>query len=221
MNADSKRSEFIHLPKPGSFPQPANSRLTNRTGEVLPLDFRFFTRYSILRHESPADFHRLMLELHASYEPVSPAEELAVVQLTQIYWLLRRADTMEAAVYDSAIKQVRETAGDAHPAAALASTMLGFEESETELFRRRIRTQRRDLEEQAERCTNRILRLKTYREARELRMLRAQELRQRLSSRTPRAVPADAEQPRVYRIAGRNSRLASSPKPEGLGAGSP
>ncbi len=135
----------------------------------------FFAKYTILRHEKSKDFERLLQGLNESYEPQSPAEELSVLRLAQVYWRLRRVDTMEAAVYESQVEQARKQVPTAHPAAVLAAEYLCEDTPVLERFRLRMQKQREDMERQADRIATHLLRLKKEREGSEVRALRNRE----------------------------------------------
>ena len=141
------------------------------------LDHVFLSRYTIHRHESPADFQRLFREMVDTHQPQSRAEELTVLRIAQSLWQIRRMDAMEMAVSDSTVEQVRATAPSAHPAAALAAAFLTAKPTLQTLFFDRLRNYRRTHEETLDRLENRLLRQQSHRQASALRATKHKILR--------------------------------------------
>src|SRR5690606_29086325 len=100
------------------------------------------TDYTILRGESRRAFDDLFRELRASYEPKSPAEELTVLRLAQVFCTLRRLDGIEAAVWESTIKQQQQIQPRIPNAAALALPFLDLDENQLTRFQKRMDTAR-------------------------------------------------------------------------------
>ena len=152
-------------------PSPPRGPLDDRR---LPasLDHVFLSRYTIHRHESPADFQRLFREMVDTHQPQSRAEELTVLRIAQSFWKIRRIDAMDMAVADSTVEQVRATASSAHPAAALAAAILTAKPTLQTLFFDRLRSHRRTHEETLDRLENRLLRQRSHRQAGALREAR-------------------------------------------------
>lgn len=148
-----------------------------RAGETL--DFRFFAHYTVLRHERPEDFEKLVLEINASYEPKSRAEELTVFRMAQVFWLLRRLDAAENAVYASLAELAKQRDELATGTGATAAFFLKPDESVEARFARRMLSYRALHETTLDRLTGQLLRLKTYREAAGLRAVKADLMRTR------------------------------------------
>ena len=122
----------------------------------MRLDTAFFSKYTVLRHENPKDFSHLLAELTSIYEPQAQAEELQVLRMAQAHWNLRRIDTMQTAVLDSTVDQIRSIIPDAHPAAAIASKFLGKEPSDQVWFLDRMHHYRKFHDEYLDRQENRL-----------------------------------------------------------------
>ena len=167
-----------HLPElpPGTPAPPAPTSAPKR------LDAVFLSRYTIHRHESRRDFEHLFREIVASHEPQSRAEELTVLRIAQAFWQIRRLDTMEMAVSDCTVDQVRAANPGTHPAAALATTFLREKPSLQKLFFDRLRIYRRTHEEALDRLENRLTRQQQNRRSNQARESQSQKRR----SRTPK-----------------------------------
>lgn len=146
-----------------------------RAGEAI--DYRFFSRFAILRHERPGDFQTFLLEINRSYEPRSRAEEFTVFRMAQDFWLLRRLDSAEEAVYDALAEMAKKRYARVTDACAAATFFLKPDESPEAAFFRRMLDYRAMREKTLHRLTGQLIPLKTYREAAELRALQADAIR--------------------------------------------
>lgn len=173
----------------------------------------FFAKYTILRQEKSKDFDRLLKALQESYEPATPVEDLAVLRLAQVFWRIRRVDTMEAAVYESHVEQVRDQLPNAHPAAVLAAEYLSPETPALERFRSRIQKQREDLEKQAGRISKQLSDLKKQRLAESAKESRSRE-REQACTGTP--WQPERKEPKVNERNGSVSSAAMADPEEGM-----
>ena len=164
--------------------QPQSTR--HGAARALCLDTAFLARYTVLRHEKAEDFAHLLNEMTAIYEPQSKPEELQVLRISQAHWNLRRIETMEAAVLDSAVDEVRTDYPAAHPIAAIATRFLGEDPSTQAWFCDRMRAFRKVHDDYLERQENRLFKLKEGGEVSALREAKHKGIRQKSKSGTLR-----------------------------------
>jgi septal ring factor EnvC (AmiA/AmiB activator) len=101
-----------------------------------------------------------------AYAPATPQEELLTFRITQKSWILRRLDTFERVIADSAVTKVREQHPNAAPAACIAMTFLTRNDTEETSFYNRIAQQRKDHEATLDRLESKLQTLQHRREAR-------------------------------------------------------
>lgn len=176
---------------PDASKPPSPPRVPTKDRRASSLDHVFLSRYTIHRHESPADFQRLFREMVDTHQPQSRAEELTVLRIAQSFWQIRRIDSMEMAVADSTVEQARATAPAAHPAAVLASAFLTAKPTLQTLFFDRMRTYRRTHEETLDRLENRLLRQQSQRQLNALRATKREVLRATFRQPNPRVPVRD------------------------------
>jgi len=128
--------------------------MPNTNPEVLnQRGLNLLARYSLLRHEDPADFQLLFDYLCEAHHPKTVTEELTVLRLAQVHWTLRRLDRMEAAVYESHIQHGQQRHPTASPDALLATQFLDPKPSAVAHFTRRIQPMRTAADHRANRLT--------------------------------------------------------------------
>jgi len=128
--------------------------MPNTNPEVLnQRGLNLLARYSLLRHEDPADFQLLFDYLCEAHHPKTVTEELTVLRLAQVHWTLRRLDRMEAAVYESHIQHGQQRHPTASPDALLATHFLDPKPSAVAHFARRLRPMRTAADHNANRLT--------------------------------------------------------------------
>ena len=73
------------------------------------------TRHVILEHEDAAEFQELCTEVHAIYEPQTARERLAVDDIAQCRWALRRFDRAEAFALEFPVRRHSEQQPEVPP----------------------------------------------------------------------------------------------------------
>jgi hypothetical protein len=145
-----------HRP-PSPQPPPAETRLTDA----------WLSATFLHRHEPRQSFERLLANQVRAYAPATPQEELLTFRLTQKAWVLRRLDTWERAVSDSAVTRVRGQHPSAAPAACIATMFLEARETDETRFFERTAKLRREHEAMYDRLESKLLTLQARRLARE------------------------------------------------------
>jgi hypothetical protein len=141
-------------------PPPAKPRETLLTDAFLAATF-------LHKHEPHQAFERLLKHHMGAYAPATPQEELLTFRITQKSWILRRLDTFDRVIADSAVTKVREQHPNAAPAACIAMTFLTRNDTEETSFYARIANQRKDHEAALDRLETKLQTLQTRREARQ------------------------------------------------------
>jgi hypothetical protein len=139
-------------------PPPAKPRETLLTDAFLAAAF-------LHKHEPRQAFERLLKHHMGAYAPATPQEELLTLRITQKSWILRRLDTFERVIADSAVTKVRENHPNAAPAACIAMTFLTRNDTEETSFYNRIAQQRKDHEAALDRLEAKLQTLQQRREA--------------------------------------------------------
>jgi hypothetical protein len=119
------------------------------------------------KHEPREAFERLLKHQLRAYGPATPQEELLTFRITQKSWILRRLDTLDRVIADSAVTKVRDKHPNAAPAACIAMTYLTRGDTEETRFHERIAQQRKDHEAALDRLEAKLQTLQHRREARQ------------------------------------------------------
>jgi hypothetical protein len=119
------------------------------------------------KHEPREAFERLLKHQLRAYAPATPQEELLTFRITQKSWILRRLDTLDRVIADSAVTKVRDKHPNAAPAACIAMTYLTRGDTEETRFHERIAAQRKNHEAALDRLEAKLQTLQQRREARE------------------------------------------------------
>ena len=119
------------------------------------------------KHESREAFERLLKHQLRAYAPATPQEELLTFRITQKSWILRRLDTFDRVIADSAVTKIREKHPNAAPAACIAMTYLTRNDTEETRFHDRIAQQRKDQEAALDRLEAKLQTLQHRRQSRE------------------------------------------------------
>jgi hypothetical protein len=179
--AHTTRDERSNVAPPPLPPKPRETILTDA----------FLSATFLHKHEPRQAFERLLKHQLRAYAPGTPQEELLTFRITQKSWILRRLDTFERVIADSAVTKVRATHPNAAPAACIAMTFLTRNDTEETSFYTRIANQRRDHEAALDRLEAKLQTLQQRREAREDRREAREE-----KQRGPRLiVPTQANSP--------------------------
>jgi hypothetical protein len=141
------------------------------------------------KHEPRETFERLLKHRFRAYAPATPQEELLTFRITQKSWILRRLDTLDRVIADSAVTKVQaqyrgqrsdpansspgpgsrtpDPAFVPAPAACIAMTYLTRGDTEETRFFERIAQQRKDQEAALDRLEAKLQTLQHHREARQ------------------------------------------------------
>jgi hypothetical protein len=170
-------------------PPPPKPRETLLTDAFLAATF-------LHKHEPREGFERLLKHQLRAYAPATPQEEILTFRITQKSWVLRRLDTLERVIADSAVTKVRENHPNAAPAACIAMTFLTRNDTEETSFYTRIANQRRDHEAALDRLESKLQTLQQRREARQDRRESHEDRHRKPVQPLPLAAP-----PRVFQRA--------------------
>jgi hypothetical protein len=144
------------------------------------------------KHEPREAFERLLKHQLRAYAPATPQEELLTFRITQKSWILRRLDTLDRVIADSAVTKIRDKHPNAAPAACIAMTYLTRGDTEETRFHERIANQRKDHEAALDRLEAKLQALQHRREAREDRRQAREDRHQSGAPRRPTSIPATA-----------------------------
>jgi hypothetical protein len=166
------------------------------------------------KHEPREAFERLLKHQLRAYAPATPQEELLTFRITQKSWILRRLDTLDRVIADSAVTKVQaqyrgqrsdpanaspgpgsrtpDPAFVPAPAACIAMTYLTRGDTEETRFFERIAAQRKDHEAALDRLEAKLQTLQHRREAREDRRQAREDRHQSAAPRRPTSIPATA-----------------------------
>jgi hypothetical protein len=136
-----------------------------RKPETILVD-AFLNATFLHKHEPREAFERLLKHQLRAYAPATPQEELLTFRITQKSWILRRLDTLDRVIADSAVTKIREKHPNAAPAACIAMTYLTRGDTEETRFHERIAQQRKDHEAALDRLEAKLQTLQHRREAR-------------------------------------------------------
>jgi hypothetical protein len=180
-----------------STPGEQRSDLANKTPEAgsrkpeAVLSQQWLSATFLHKHEPRAAFETLLKHHMGAYAPATPQEELLTFRITQKSWILRRLDTLDRVIADSAVTKIRDKHPNAAPAACIAMTYLTRGDTEETRFHERIAAQRKDHEAALDRLEAKLQTLQARRESREHRR-EAREEQQRGGPRLVVFAPADA-----------------------------
>jgi hypothetical protein len=145
---------------PPPMPPKPRKRETVLTDQFLSATF-------LHKHEPREAFERLLRNQLRAYAPATPQEEIVTLRITQKSWILRRLDTFDRVVADSAVTKVREKHPNAAPAACVAMMFLTRNDTEETRFHDRIAKLRREHEAMHDRLESKLHTLQERRLARE------------------------------------------------------
>jgi hypothetical protein len=145
---------------PPPMPPKPRKRETVLTDQFLAATF-------LHKHEPREAFERLLRNQLRAYAPATPQEEILTLRITQKSWILRRLDTFDRVIADSAVTKVREQHPNAAPAACIAMTFLTRNDTEETRFHDRIAKLRREHEAMHDRLESKLHTLQERRIARE------------------------------------------------------
>jgi hypothetical protein len=145
---------------PPPLPPKPRKRETVLTDQFLAATF-------LHKHEPREAFERLLRNQLRAYAPATPQEELLAFRITQKSWVLRRLDTFDRVIADSAVTKVRDKHPNAAPAACIAMTYLTRGDTEETRFHERIAKLRREHEAMHDRLESKLHTLQERRIARE------------------------------------------------------
>jgi hypothetical protein len=128
---------------------------------------QFLSATFLHKHEPREAFERLLRNQLRAYAPATPQEEILTLRITQKSWILRRLDTFDRVIADSAVTKVREKHPNAAPAACIAMTFLTRNDTEETSFYNRIAQQRADQEAALDRLESKLQTLQDRREAKQ------------------------------------------------------
>jgi hypothetical protein len=128
---------------------------------------QFLSATFLHKHEPREAFERLLRNQMRAYAPATPQEELLAFRVTQKAWVLRRLDTFDRVIADSAVTKVRDKHPNAAPAACIAMTYLTRGDTEETRFHERIAKLRREHEAMHDRLESKLHTLQERRIARE------------------------------------------------------
>jgi hypothetical protein len=128
---------------------------------------QFLSATFLHKHEPREAFERLLRNQMRAYAPATPQEELLAFCITQKSWVLRRLDTFDRVIADSAVTKVRDKHPNAAPAACIAMTYLTRGDTEETRFHERIAKLRREHEAMHDRLESKLHTLQERRIARE------------------------------------------------------
>jgi hypothetical protein len=128
---------------------------------------QFLAATFLHKHEPREAFERLLRNQLRAYAPATPQEEILTLRITQKSWILRRLDTFDRVVADSAVTKVREKHPNAAPAACVAMMFLTRNDTEETRFHDRIAKLRREHEAMHDRLESKLHTLQERRLARE------------------------------------------------------
>jgi hypothetical protein len=164
-------------PDPGNrTPEPGSPKATPVTPPAPPQKPRkpetmladaYLSATFLHKHEPRAAFETLLKHHMGAYAPATPQEELLTFRITQKSWILRRLDTFDRVISDSAVTKIRENHPNAAPAACIAMTFLTRNDTEETSFYARIAQQRKDQEAALDRLEAKLQTLQTRREERQ------------------------------------------------------
>jgi hypothetical protein len=145
---------------PPPLPPKPRKRETVLTDQFLSATF-------LHKHEPREAFERLLRNQLRAYAPATPQEELLAFRVTQKSWVLRRLDTFDRVIADSAVTKVRDKHPNAAPAACIAMTYLTRGDTEETRFHERIAKLRREHEAMHDRLESKLHTMQERRIARE------------------------------------------------------
>jgi hypothetical protein len=136
-------------------PKPRETLLTNA----------FLGATFLHKHESRPAFESLLKHHTRAYAPATPQEELLTFRITQKSWILRRLDTLERVVADSAVARVRMQHPNAAPAGCIATLFLARSDTDETRFYERLAKQRHEHEATLDRLEAKLQTLQQRRES--------------------------------------------------------